>query len=135
VLAATTGTHPSAAVSRFDTLSGINIHLESPLVINSTAVKLSWIVSSARGYRHFDGFHIMYRRVRIEFSGDSGDIVRLPETDYSILTVWSPLEISYVLAGLQQSSSYEIFIQTFHGLLLGATSNVIHVSMTDKADG
>uniref|UniRef100_A0A673B9U9 Roundabout guidance receptor 1 n=1 Tax=Sphaeramia orbicularis TaxID=375764 RepID=A0A673B9U9_9TELE len=103
-------------------LGDVVIHLHTPAVLSSTAVRLQWMVEQQSLY--IQGYKVLYRA-----SADHGQ----PEAQWSVLEVRAPQEDGVVISQLKRGSIYEFKVRPFFDEFQGADSDVKVVRTLEEA--
>ncbi|XP_044079073.1 roundabout homolog 1-like isoform X5 [Siniperca chuatsi] len=103
-------------------LGDVVIHLHTPTVLSSSAVKLQWMVEQQSPY--IQGYKVLYRA-----SAEHGQ----PEGQWSVLDVRAPREDGVVIGQLKRGSIYEFKVRPFFDEFQGADSEVKVVRTLDEA--
>ncbi|XP_028276718.1 roundabout homolog 1-like [Parambassis ranga] len=103
-------------------LGDIVIHLHTPLVLSSSAVRVQWKVEQPSPY--IQGYKVLYRA-----SAEHGQ----PEGQWSILEVRAPREDGVVISHLKKASIYEFKVRPFFDEFQGADSEVKVVRTLEEA--
>ncbi|XP_073845114.1 roundabout guidance receptor 1 [Musca autumnalis] len=111
-LGSESGTVPPSEISEARAvLSGKVVELIDAAAINSTAVRLDWVMHVGVTEKYVEGLYIRYRDV----SANS--------QQYNILTVLNPSIESHVVGNLKEYTKYEFFLAPFFQTLEGQPSN------------
>ncbi|XP_067632868.1 protein sax-3 isoform X2 [Eurosta solidaginis] len=106
------GTVPPSEISAArSVLSGKVVELIDAAAINSTAVRLDWVMHVSATEKYVEGLYIRYR----DISANS--------QQYNILTVLNPSIESHVVGNLKEYTKYEFFLAPFYQTLEGQPSN------------
>ncbi|KAL9916311.1 roundabout guidance receptor 1 isoform 4-T5 [Glossina fuscipes fuscipes] len=106
------GTVPPSEISAArSVLSGKVVELIDAAAINSTAVRLDWVMHVSVTEKYVEGLYVRYRDV----SANS--------QQYNIMTVLNPSIESHVVANLKKYTKYEFFLAPFYQTLEGQPSN------------
>ncbi|XP_049308729.1 protein sax-3 isoform X1 [Bactrocera dorsalis] len=106
------GTVPPSEISAARAvLSGKVVELIDAAAINSTAVRLDWVMHVSVTEKYVEGLYIRYR----DISANS--------QQYNILTVLNPSIESHVVGNLKEYTKYEFFLAPFYQTLEGQPSN------------
>ncbi|XP_071316928.1 roundabout homolog 1-like isoform X1 [Trachinotus anak] len=103
-------------------LGDVVIHLHTPAVLSSSAVRLQWMVEQQSPY--IQGYKVLYRA-----SAEHGQ----PEGQWSVLEVRSPREDGVVIGQLKRGSIYEFKVRPFFDEFQGADSEVKVVRTLEEA--
>uniref|UniRef100_A0A7N8XTF5 Roundabout homolog 1-like n=1 Tax=Mastacembelus armatus TaxID=205130 RepID=A0A7N8XTF5_9TELE len=103
-------------------LGDVVIHLHTPTVLSSSAVRVQWMVEQQSPY--IQGYKVLYRA-----SADHGQ----PEGQWSVLDVRNPREDSVVIGQLRRGSIYEFKVRPFFDEFQGADSEVKVVRTLEEA--
>uniref|UniRef100_A0A4W6F7I6 Roundabout, axon guidance receptor, homolog 1 (Drosophila) n=1 Tax=Lates calcarifer TaxID=8187 RepID=A0A4W6F7I6_LATCA len=103
-------------------LGDVVIHLHTPTVLSSSAVRLQWMVEQQSPY--IQGYKVLYR-----VSAEHGQ----PEGQWSVLEVHSPREDGVVIGQLKRGSIYEFKVRPFFDEFQGADSEVKVVRTLEEA--
>uniref|UniRef100_A0A1A9UVP1 Fibronectin type-III domain-containing protein n=1 Tax=Glossina austeni TaxID=7395 RepID=A0A1A9UVP1_GLOAU len=87
------------------------VELIDAAAINSTAVRLDWVMHVSVTEKYVEGLYVRYRDV----SANS--------QQYNIMTVLNPSIESHVVANLKKYTKYEFFLAPFYQTLEGQPSN------------
>ncbi|XP_065367067.1 roundabout homolog 2 isoform X1 [Calliphora vicina] len=111
-LGSESGTVPPSEISEArEILSGKVVELIDAAAINSTAVRLDWVMHVSVTEKFVEGLYVRYRDV----SANS--------QQYNIMTVLNPSIESHVVANLKEYTKYEFFLAPFFQTLEGQPSN------------
>ncbi|KAM7342001.1 roundabout guidance receptor 1 isoform 2-T7 [Cochliomyia hominivorax] len=111
-LGSESGTVPPSEISEArEVLSGKVVELIDAAAINSTAVRLDWVMHVSVTEKYVEGLYVRYRDV----SANS--------QQYNIMTVLNPSIESHVVANLREYTKYEFFLAPFFQTLEGQPSN------------
>uniref|UniRef100_W8BH41 Roundabout-2 n=1 Tax=Ceratitis capitata TaxID=7213 RepID=W8BH41_CERCA len=106
------GTVPPSEISAARAvLSGKVVELIDAAAINSTAVRLDWVMHVSVTEKYVEGLYVRYR----DISANS--------QQYNILTVLNPSIESHVIGNLKEYTKYEFFLAPFYQTLEGQPSN------------
>ncbi|XP_040006242.1 roundabout homolog 1-like isoform X4 [Xiphias gladius] len=103
-------------------LGDVMIHLHTPTVLSSSAVRLQWMVEHQSPY--VQGYKVLYRA-----SAEHGQ----PEEQWSILEVRTSREDGVVIGQLKRGSIYEFKVRPFFDEFQGADSEVKVVRTLEEA--
>uniref|UniRef100_A0A3P8VWF5 Roundabout guidance receptor 1 n=1 Tax=Cynoglossus semilaevis TaxID=244447 RepID=A0A3P8VWF5_CYNSE len=103
-------------------LGDVVIHLQTPAVLSSSAVRLQWRVEQQSPY--IQGYKVLYRA-----SAEHGQ----PEGRWSVLHVRNPREDGVVISQLKKGSIYEFKVCPFFDEFQGADSEVKVVKTFEEA--
>ncbi|XP_033955444.1 roundabout homolog 1-like [Pseudochaenichthys georgianus] len=103
-------------------LGDVVIHLHTPTVLSSSAVRVQWNVEQQSPY--IQGYKVLYRA-----SAEHGQ----PEGQWSVLEVHAPREEGVVLGQLKRGSIYEFKVRPFFDEFQGADSEVKVVRTLEEA--
>ncbi|XP_069366112.1 roundabout homolog 1-like isoform X3 [Paralichthys olivaceus] len=103
-------------------LGDVVIHLHTPTVLSSSAVRLQWMVEQQSPYTQ--GYKVLYRA-----SAEHGQ----PEGQWSFLEVRAPREDGVVISQLKRGSIYEFKVRPFFDEFQGADSEVKVVRTLEEA--
>lgn len=103
-------------------LGDVVIHLHTPTVLSSSAVRLQWMVEQTSLY--IQGYKVLYRP-----SANHGQ----PESQWSVLEVRAPQEDGVVISQLKKASIYEFKVRPFFDEFQGADSDVKVVKTLQEA--
>ncbi|XP_042286152.1 roundabout homolog 1-like isoform X2 [Thunnus maccoyii] len=103
-------------------LGDVVIHLHTPTVLSSSAVRVQWMVEQQSPY--IQGYKVLYRA-----SADHGQ----PEGQWSVLEVHTPQEDGVVIGQLKRGSIYEFKVRPFFDEFQGADSDVKVVRTLEEA--
>ncbi|XP_037954600.1 protein sax-3 isoform X2 [Teleopsis dalmanni] len=92
-------------------LSGKVVELIDAAAINSTAVRLDWVMHVSVTEKYVEGIYVRYRDVSANAQ------------QYNIMTVLNPSIESHVVANLKEYTKYEFFLAPFYQKLEGQPSN------------
>ncbi|XP_029925047.1 roundabout homolog 1-like [Myripristis murdjan] len=94
-------------------LGDVVIHLHTPTILSSSAVRVQWMVAQQSPY--IQGYKVLYRA-----SAEHGQ----PGGQWSVLDVRSPGEDGVVVTQLKRGSTYEFKVRPFFDEFQGADSEV-----------
>ncbi|XP_055837624.1 roundabout homolog 2 isoform X2 [Episyrphus balteatus] len=94
-----------------DVLSGKVVELIDAAAINSSAVRLDWVMHVSVTEKYVEGLYVRFR----DISGSS--------QKYNIMTVLNPSIESHVVGNLKKYTKYEFFLAPFYQSLEGQPSN------------
>nr|XP_043898115.1 roundabout homolog 1-like isoform X2 [Solea senegalensis] len=103
-------------------LGDVAIHLHTPAVVSSSAVRLQWMVEQQSPYTQ--GYKVLYRA-----SAAHGQ----PESQWSVLDVRNPREDGVVIGQLKRGAIYEFKVRPFFDEFQGADSEVKVVRTLEEA--
>ncbi|XP_074466120.1 roundabout homolog 1-like isoform X1 [Sebastes fasciatus] len=103
-------------------LGDVVIHLHTPTVLSSSAVRMQWMVEQQSPY--IQGYKVLYRA-----SAEHGQ----PEGQWSVLEVHAPREDGVVIGQLKRGSIYEFKVRPFFDEFQGADSEVKVVRTLEEA--
>ncbi|XP_069556659.1 roundabout homolog 1-like isoform X2 [Brachyistius frenatus] len=103
-------------------LGDVVIHLHTPTILSSSAVRVQWMVEQQSPY--IQGYKVLYRA-----SAEHGQ----PEGQWSVLEVHSPREDGVVIGQLRKASIYEFKVRPFFDEFQGADSEVKVVRTLEEA--
>ncbi|XP_029030349.2 roundabout homolog 1-like [Betta splendens] len=103
-------------------LGNVVIHLKTPSVLSSSAVRVRWLVEQESPY--IQGYKVLYRA-----HAEHGQ----PEGQWSVLEVRSPQEDGVVIGQLRRASVYEVKVRPFFDEFQGADSEVKVVRTLEEA--
>uniref|UniRef100_A0A1A7YP55 Roundabout, axon guidance receptor, homolog 1 n=1 Tax=Iconisemion striatum TaxID=60296 RepID=A0A1A7YP55_9TELE len=103
-------------------LGDVLIHLYTPTVLSSSAVRLKWMVEQQSPY--IQGYKVLYR-----VSAEHGQ----PEVQWSVLEVRAPPEDGVIISQLKRGSIYEFKVRPFFDEFQGADSEVKVVRTLEEA--
>ncbi|XP_078451083.1 roundabout homolog 1-like [Lampetra planeri] len=103
-------------------LGRISIHLQDPVTLSSTALRLHWTVMQRPLY--LQGFRVLYRPLSSSRSASG---------NWSVLEVRSPLEHGAVLSRLRKGFSYEAKVRAFFNGFQGPDSEARRGSTFEEA--
>ncbi|XP_049896723.1 roundabout homolog 1-like [Epinephelus moara] len=103
-------------------LGDVVIHLHTPTVLSSSAVRVQWMVEQQSPY--IQGYKVLYRA-----SAEHGQ----PEGQWSILEVHTPREDGVVIGQLKKGAIYEFKVRPFFDEFQGADSEVKVVRTLEEA--
>ncbi|XP_027129691.1 roundabout homolog 1 isoform X2 [Larimichthys crocea] len=103
-------------------LGDVVIHLHTPAVLSSSAVRVQWMVEQQSPY--IQGYKVLYRA-----SAEHGQ----PEGQWSIMEVRAPREDGVVIGQLKTGSIYEFKVRPFFDEFQGADSEVKVVRTLEEA--
>uniref|UniRef100_G3QAB9 Roundabout, axon guidance receptor, homolog 1 (Drosophila) n=1 Tax=Gasterosteus aculeatus aculeatus TaxID=481459 RepID=G3QAB9_GASAC len=103
-------------------LGDVVIHLHTPTVVSSSAVRVQWMVEQQSPY--IQGYKVLYRA-----SAEHGQ----PEGQWSVLDVHAPREDGLVIGQLTRGSIYEFKVRPFFDEFQGADSEVKVVKTLEEA--
>ncbi|KAI3373522.1 hypothetical protein L3Q82_022118, partial [Scortum barcoo] len=103
-------------------LGDVVIHLHTPSVLSSSAVRVQWMVEQQSPY--IQGYKVLYRP-----SAEHGQ----PEGQWSVLEVRAPREDGVVIGQLKRGSIYEFKVRPFFDEFQGADSEVKVVRTLEEA--
>ncbi|KAM8835709.1 roundabout homolog 1-like isoform 1-T2 [Synchiropus picturatus] len=103
-------------------LGDVVIHMHTPKVLSSSAVRLQWMVQQNSPY--IQGYKVLYR-----MSADHGQ----PEGQWSVLDVKNPQEDGAVISQLKRGSIYEFKVRPYFDEFQGADSEVKVVRTLEEA--
>nr|XP_020454588.1 roundabout homolog 1-like isoform X2 [Monopterus albus] len=103
-------------------LGDVIIHLHTPAVLSSSAVRVQWTVEQQSPY--IQGYKVLYRA-----PSDHGQ----PEGQWSVLEIRTPREDGVVISQLKRGSIYEFKVRPFFDEFQGADSEVKVVRMLEEA--
>ncbi|XP_034462827.1 roundabout homolog 1-like isoform X3 [Hippoglossus hippoglossus] len=105
-------------------LGDVVIHMHTPTVLSSSAVRLQWMVEQQSPYTQ--GYKVLYRA-----SAEHGQ----PEGQWSFQEVRAPREDGVVISQLKRGSIYEFKVRPFFDEFQGADSEVKVVRTLEEAPG
>ncbi|CAG01543.1 unnamed protein product [Tetraodon nigroviridis] len=103
-------------------LGDVVVHLHTPTIVSSSAVRLQWVVEQQSPY--IQGYKVFYRP-----SADHGQ----PEGQWSIVEVQAPRDDGVVIGQLKGGSIYEFKVRPFFDEFQGADSEVKVVRTSEDA--
>ncbi|XP_029956397.1 roundabout homolog 1-like isoform X2 [Salarias fasciatus] len=103
-------------------LGDVVIHLHTPTVLSSSAVRVQWMVEQQSPY--IQGYKVLYRA-----SAEHGQ----PEGQWSVLEARAPREDGVVISQLKKGSIYEFKVRPFFDEFQGADSEVKVVRTLEEA--
>uniref|UniRef100_A0A671UIQ8 Roundabout homolog 1-like n=1 Tax=Sparus aurata TaxID=8175 RepID=A0A671UIQ8_SPAAU len=103
-------------------LADVVIHLHTPTVLSSSAVRVQWMVEQQSPY--IQGYKVLYRP-----SAEHGQ----PEGQWSVMEVRAPREDGVVIGQLRRGSIYEFKVRPFFDEFQGADSEVKVVRTLEEA--
>uniref|UniRef100_A0A7N6A6U8 Roundabout, axon guidance receptor, homolog 1 (Drosophila) n=1 Tax=Anabas testudineus TaxID=64144 RepID=A0A7N6A6U8_ANATE len=103
-------------------LGDVVIHLKTPSVLSSSAVRVQWSVEQQSPY--IQGYKVLYRA-----SAEHGQ----HEGQWSVLEVWTLQEDGVVIGQLKRGSIYEFKVRPFFDEFQGADSEVKVVRTLEEA--
>ncbi|XP_041864909.1 roundabout homolog 1-like isoform X2 [Melanotaenia boesemani] len=103
-------------------LGDVVIHLHTPTVLSSSAVRVQWMVEQQSPY--IQGYKVFYRA-----SAEHGQ----PEVQWSVVEVRAPQEDGVLISQLKRGSIYEFKIRPFFDEFQGADSEVKVVKTLEEA--
>ncbi|XP_029303965.1 roundabout homolog 1-like isoform X2 [Cottoperca gobio] len=103
-------------------LGDVVIHLHTPTVLSSSAVRVQWMVEQQSPY--IQGYKVLYRA-----SAEHGQ----PEGQWSVVEVHAPREDGVVIGQLKRGSIYEFKVRPFFDEFQGADSEVKVVRTLEEA--
>ncbi|KAM6907079.1 roundabout homolog 1-like isoform 1-T1 [Xenentodon cancila] len=103
-------------------LADVVIHLHTPIVLSSSAVKVQWTVEHQSPY--IQGYKVLYRA-----SAEHGQ----PEVQWGVLEVRAPQEDRVVISQLKKGSIYEFKVRPFFDEFQGSDSEVKVIRTLDEA--
>ncbi|KAM9333815.1 roundabout homolog 1-like [Pholidichthys leucotaenia] len=103
-------------------LGDVVIHLHTPTVLSSSAVRLQWMVEQQSPY--IQGYKVLYRA-----SAEHGQ----PDGQWSVLEVRPPWEDGVVIGQLKKGAIYEFKVRPFFDEFQGADSEVKVVKTLEEA--
>ncbi|TMS14216.1 Roundabout-like protein 1 [Larimichthys crocea] len=104
-------------------LGDVVIHLHTPAVLSSSAVRVQWMVEQQSPY--IQGYKVLYRA-----SAEHGQ----PEGQWSIMEVRAPREDGVVIGQLKRGSIYEFKVRPFFDEFQGADSEVKVVRTLEEGE-
>ncbi|XP_061904069.1 roundabout homolog 1-like isoform X1 [Entelurus aequoreus] len=103
-------------------LGDVVIHLNTPTVLSSSAVRVHWLVEQQSPY--IQGYKLLYRP-----SAEHGQ----PEGQWSILEVRAPQKDGVVISQLRRGAIYEFKVRPFFDEFQGADSEVKVIRTLEEA--
>ncbi|KAM9348428.1 roundabout homolog 1-like [Symphorus nematophorus] len=103
-------------------LGDVVIHLHTPTVLSSSAVRVQWMVEQQSPY--IQGYKVLYRA-----SAEHGQ----PEGQWSVMDVHASREVGVVIGQLKRGSIYEFKVRPFFDEFQGADSEVKVVRTLEEA--
>ncbi|XP_077596344.1 roundabout homolog 1-like isoform X1 [Stigmatopora nigra] len=103
-------------------LADVVIHLNTPAIVSSSAVRVNWIVEQQSLY--IQGYKVLYRP-----SAEHGQ----PEGHWSVLDVRAPHKDGVVIGQLKSGVIYEFKVRPFFDEFQGADSDVKVIRTLDEA--
>lgn len=81
------------------------------LAVNSTSVRLNWLMHVSTSEEYLEGLYIRFR----DLSGNS--------QKFNIMTIMTPSAETHLVANLKKYTKYEFFIAPFYKTVEGQPSN------------
>ncbi|XP_054610116.1 roundabout homolog 1-like isoform X2 [Dunckerocampus dactyliophorus] len=103
-------------------LGDVLVHLNTPIVLSSSAVRVHWLVERQSPY--IQGYKLLYRP-----SAEHGQ----PEGQWSVLEVRAPQKDGVVISQLKRGAIYEFKVRPFFDEFQGADSEVKVIRTLEEA--